>query len=168
MEEIKNLSLKDYNQIEYLVCELDPKTSNYWVNKEFDKLEAAEVWLDIATKQHPKQAWCILKKNVQFATIKTVHPKKPSVEFFSSLGQYVDLTGHKPEFVIQYLRLLINNLESIPEVADALQKESQTLQADIKVLEKEQAVCQSHETIRPRPFTYKMNAQTCRYEKEEI
>jgi hypothetical protein len=142
--------------IEYMVCEQDKRTGKWFARKECDKLEDAERWLKSYAETHPRFSWGIIKKTVEYATVKTAPTKTPAEELFELLEKHCTINAFNTLYTIGFLKSLVTGLEYIPEVKSAIMLQIAQFQSGQDI------------SVDADQFTYKLNPETCRYEKSKI
>lgn len=146
--------------IEYMVCEEDVQTGRWFARKECDKLEQAEKWLKSYAKEHPHLSWGIVKKTVKYDTFKIEKKKTPAEELFQLLEQHATLPNDKGldyPAIVKFLQSVIAGTQSNSVMESVIN-------ANLTYLRN--ALGQNEQV--EESFTYKLNPETCRYEKSKI
>jgi hypothetical protein len=58
--------MKEHNSTEYIVCEYDEPTNQYFARAEFTDRKAAEKRLNELKEENPKLCWCLVNKFTTF------------------------------------------------------------------------------------------------------
>ena len=58
--------MKEHDSVEFIVCEYDERTNQYFARAEFTDINAAEKRLNELKEKHPKLCWCLIKKMTSF------------------------------------------------------------------------------------------------------
>lgn len=143
-----------------MVCEEDKQTGRWFARKECDKLEQAEKWLKSYADQFPHLSWGIVKKTVTFDTVKTEKKKTPAEELFQLLEQHATLPnggGLDYPAIVKFLQAVIAGTQSNSVMESVINANLTYLRSALGQNE------QGEEA-----FTYKLNPETCRYEKAKI